>query len=173
MIEIRPAIVGDEEGIAHVHVKTWQESYKNIVSQDYLDAINLADKVNMWREVIAKTQDADKRVGLCVAMNNDEIIGFISLSKSRKEGAVTEHGEVTALYIDPDYQGKGVGKKLLDHGFTWLKEHGFANVMIRTLEMADSTKFYVKNKGILQADKITRQFGDGKECYVVEFRWDL
>lgn len=36
-VKIRLAQPGDEPSIAKVHIQSWQEAYKGLVPQDYLD----------------------------------------------------------------------------------------------------------------------------------------
>lgn len=42
-IEIRPATLADAEAIVRVHVTAWQESYKGIIEQSYLDKLSYED----------------------------------------------------------------------------------------------------------------------------------
>ena len=46
--------------------------------------------------------------------NNDQIIGWLSLQMFYGRPAYHKTAEVS-IYIDPNYQGQGIGKKLLDH----------------------------------------------------------
>ncbi|NMF58593.1 GNAT family N-acetyltransferase [Pseudanabaena yagii] len=45
---------------------------------------------------------------------NEQIIGWLSLQMFYGRPAYHKTAEVS-IYIDPNYQGKGIGKKLLDH----------------------------------------------------------
>lgn len=173
MVTIRSARQGDEDEIAHVHVKTWQESYKPFFSVEFLNEIDIEQKKEAWRNTILKSENNPEKFGLLVSCNGDHITGFICMVPSRKDNADMNDGEVSALYIDPVYQGQGIGKKLLDQSFIWFKERGFTNVMIRTLEKADSAKFYARNKGDMQVETINRDFGNGHTHTLVEFHWDL
>ena len=39
-IKIRVAQAGDEPAIAKVHIQSWQEAYKGLIPQDYLDQLS-------------------------------------------------------------------------------------------------------------------------------------
>lgn len=74
-----------------------------------------ADKVRKYSGFISK---------LClVAICNNEIIGYILLSKAligKNEGLA-----LGPLAIKPSYQRKGIGKKLIDYGLIKAKEYSF------------------------------------------------
>ena len=53
MITIRNAVLGDEEGIATVHVKSWQETYPGMMPQEYLDQLQITGRKNMWGKSLA------------------------------------------------------------------------------------------------------------------------
>jgi len=51
VIEVRPAVVGDAEAVAEIHVRAWQQSYRHLVDTARLDALVPADRVERWREI--------------------------------------------------------------------------------------------------------------------------
>ena len=54
-VTIRPVQSGDEHAIANVHIKSWQEAYRNLMPQDYLEGLSneLEDRVQIWTNIIA------------------------------------------------------------------------------------------------------------------------
>lgn len=42
-ISVIPATLADAKDIAGIHHNAWQESYKGIIDQDYLDALRFED----------------------------------------------------------------------------------------------------------------------------------
>ena len=54
-IAIRLATLGDEIQLAQVHIKSWQESYKGLVPQEYLDRL---------------PSEIDKKIGM-LALNEE------------------------------------------------------------------------------------------------------
>lgn len=53
-IIIRPANIHDAEHIAKTHVAAWQQSYKGIISQTYLDEISLQDRLDLRNKILSE-----------------------------------------------------------------------------------------------------------------------
>ena len=90
-------------GKAFVHWKCWQETYPGLVSQEYLDKFTLEkseERAFQWRD------------NILVAKDGDRVVGFAGYGHHGPEDPET--GEVFALYVLPEYQGKGVGCQLLE-----------------------------------------------------------
>lgn len=98
-IRVRRAARNDGEHIWRVHTAAIRET----CSSRYTD-----EEINAWTSRL--TPDSYDSVirgkALYVAQSDDRIIGFGQLN------VVT--GEVEAVYVLPDYTGKGIGSRLLD-----------------------------------------------------------
>ena len=106
-IEIKK-MESDEEikGKAYVHWKSWQDAYKGIVDQNYLNSLTLEKCVDIafkWPE------------NLIVAKNGDQVVGFVGYGKYHDE-ELPEAGEIFAIYILEEYYGTGVGQALMQAG---------------------------------------------------------
>jgi hypothetical protein len=51
-IEILPMIVEDTETIARIHTQSWQESYKGILEQEYLDSLTYVSRLEFRKKII-------------------------------------------------------------------------------------------------------------------------
>ena len=87
-IEIKK-MESDEEikGKAYVHWKSWQDAYKGIVDQSYLDSMTLAK----CEEIAFKWPD-----NLIVAKDGNQVVGFVGYGKYHDE-ELTETGEIFAI----------------------------------------------------------------------------
>jgi len=78
-------------------------------------------------------------------------------------------GEILGLYVYPEYQGFGYGKKLLVHGLTVLKRRGFDSAIIwipENSERAIVTSSALKFRKIDGATLIDNEVGEVEfECY--------
>jgi ribosomal protein S18 acetylase RimI-like enzyme len=68
---------------------------------------------------------------------DENVFGFVT-SGSPKVEFFRDNltGEIVNLYVHPEYQGHGVGKKLLVHGLSVLKRRGFEFAIIWIPEIA-------------------------------------
>jgi ribosomal protein S18 acetylase RimI-like enzyme len=113
---ISDAIPDDVPEMLSVRRITWLATYPNRhygISandlKDNLDKIN-ADSLIRWQKRIAE----DTSSHTWFAKFQSRIIGFVSASKDK------DCNHIRALYILPDYQGKGIGKQLMQTALGWL-----------------------------------------------------
>ncbi len=88
-------------GKACVHWKSWQESYRGMVDDGYLDRMTLAqteEKAFRWRD------------NILVAKDGERVVGFVGYGLA---GGTEGAGEVFALYVLEEYQKRGVGYALM------------------------------------------------------------
>jgi ribosomal protein S18 acetylase RimI-like enzyme len=106
-MNIRAAVESDAQGVARVHVETWQAAYRGVVPDAYLDSLSIDKREQVWRESI--------RAGipeLWVAEIRSEIKGWAAFGASRDADASTAVGELEAIYVAPDCWRTGVGRAL-------------------------------------------------------------
>lgn len=116
---IRAATLEDAERIAHIHVMAWQESYKGIINQNYLDTISFSERLAFRKKIL--THPKPKQINL-VAVQNNQIIGFCDAGVAF-DSSEAYRGEIYAIYLLNEFKRYGVGKSLLNHINKHLKEH--------------------------------------------------
>lgn len=80
----------------------------------------------------AVTQDFNEGE-IFLSVKDDKILGTISLVKN----------QITGLYVDPAFSGKGVGKELLNFIEKYALKKGFKELYL--FSIFGSEKFYLKN----------------------------
>jgi ribosomal protein S18 acetylase RimI-like enzyme len=144
-IIIREANYEDAENITKMHIQSWQETYKNIVDQAYLDKLpdTFETRLKFRQEILAKK---DNNIHL-VAESEGKIIGFCDAGISREyEGA---KGEIYAIYLLKEYQGFAIGKKLFQQAVEFLLSNNLTPFTVSVLEdNMRARKFYEKNGGV-------------------------
>lgn len=108
---IRSAESSDSEAIARVHTSSWQSAYRGLLPDEWLDALRWEDRRKRWDSILSGANQTK----VFVALNNqDEILGFASIGPSRDEDIDQERvHELYAIYLVPQYWGKGIGTALL------------------------------------------------------------
>ncbi|MCA1057178.1 GNAT family N-acetyltransferase [Rossellomorea aquimaris] len=136
--QIRKAVPDDAEGIANVHIGSWKTTYKNIVSDEYLDSLNVGDRKVRWDGILSGPHET-----YVCEMNNGEISGFVSIGRERDEH---QDGELYAIYLLKDYQRKGLGSSLFTFAMDTLKSQGYSNMLVWVLRDNPSKHFYYSFK---------------------------
>lgn len=100
----------DFEAIKEVYFQTWNYSYIGIVPQLFLDQL---DK-NIWHP--------EKRWNnTLVAIVSGKIVGVCSYGPARRK-KYSGFGEIYSLYVLPQYQHQGIGKKLFQGALEILEQ---------------------------------------------------
>ena len=70
---IRDARDEDAEAIAEVHVASWQQAYRGMLPDEYLDGLQPADRLPFWRERLARPP---ARSVVLLAEEEGQVLGF-------------------------------------------------------------------------------------------------
>src|SRR5215469_8442580 len=125
---LRAAESTDAMSVARVHVRSWQAAYRGLLPGEYLDQLRPEDRAQRYD---FETRDLLKPQTI-VATEAGEIRGFATTAPSR-DADLAGHGELFALYVDPDYWGRGIGVALVSAARDRLAALGFENALLWVL----------------------------------------
>ena len=129
-IRLHRAAEADAEGIAAVHVRSWQAAYKGLVPQAYLDGLHVPDRAASWRRELTALPE-DRRPW--VAVLDERVGGFVVAGPSRDDDCGPDTAEVYAIYVEPDCWGLGVGRALMEHQISFLRRRGYEHATLWVL----------------------------------------
>ena len=148
---IRLNRIEDQEGMAKIKVDCWQDTYKNIIDQSYLDSLNYEIQTNKY---IDSFDEYKNMVLVAEDVNDHKIIGYSCFSTDANEYA---DAELISLYIDKKYARRGVGTSLLRETIKELKKYNKKTMMLWCIkENKNAIKFYEKMGGIKAFDKMAK-----------------
>jgi GNAT superfamily N-acetyltransferase len=135
---LRPAEPADAMGVARVHVRSWQAGYRGLLPDAYLDGLRAEDRAERYNFA---SEDA-RAPATMVAIDGGTICGFATTAPAR-DSDLPEYGELFALYVDPEWWGRGVGVALISAARERLLELGFRNAALWLLTgNARADRFY-------------------------------
>ncbi|MFZ3235791.1 MAG: GNAT family N-acetyltransferase [Stellaceae bacterium] len=146
-ITVRPARPTDARAIARLDVDTWRTTYAGVLSSNYLVGLSERRREIGWRMAIMR-DPRDVRVAIDEA---GEVQGFGSCGPSRSERHFP--GEVFTLYVAPDRQNQGVGRRLLIALFRRLAASGLDAAIVWVLRDNPARFFYERLGGRLVSHK--------------------
>lgn len=136
--KIRKRKKEDCYGIAHVVTVAWNETYKGIVPDYFLEELKINEEGRAKRS--SDNFDIKNNNQLVLEINN-EVVGFVNFGIS--EDKEFEHcGEIIALYIIKKYKGNGLGRKLVEEAIKEIKKLGCDKMIIACLKGNPSNEFY-------------------------------
>lgn len=175
-ISLRPARPGDAAAIAKVHVETWRAAYAGVVPDAYLVSMTESKQALQWNHTIRRAAaPSPGPEAVLVAESADvpggRIVGFGSCGQARGQGGSGPgSGEVFTLYVAPDWQGRGIGRMLLEELFQRLHEGGLNRAAIWVLG-ANPARFFYEALGGRRAAERQERFA-GVELEEAAYAWD-
>lgn len=135
---IRPAEPGDEMAVARVHVRSWQAAYQGLLPDDYLNALRPEDRAQTYTFGSNDT----RKPATIVSTEAGVISGFATTAPAR-DSDIPDHGELYALYVHPEYWGRGIGAALMRAARSRLYDQGFRNAALWVMaNNARAERFY-------------------------------
>lgn len=136
---IRKASMDDVNDIARIHVNSWQEAYKGLMPQRFIESYTFDKRHKLWTNIIERELAA-----VFVAVSHDECLGFLCVGQL-KFMEDTQTYELSSIYINSSYIGVGIGQSLYKECEKYLLVRGAEQVTVWAL---DSNKralnFYAK-----------------------------
>ena len=109
-VRIRAATADDAAAIAAIRVEGWRVTYRGVIPDAYLDAMRVEDSTGLWTRILTAAS-SDKRM-VFVAEGASGVLGFAAAMKL-PEPKFGVHAELTGIYLKPEAQRQGIGRKLL------------------------------------------------------------
>ncbi len=101
---VRPAVPDDADGIAEVHIRTWQETYAHLLPAAYLDGLDVAARAEQWRGSLGDASGAPT----VVALDDDRIVGVALAGPARDEDPPRPF-QLYAIDVVASAHGTGAG----------------------------------------------------------------
>lgn len=148
-MKIREVNINDIPTISKLHKVSWQEAYKNLISEKYLN--NISD--NHWVAMLENGIKNNSMEGF-VVLDNDIIVACAFVGKSRYIGYENDL-ELISIYALPDYFGKGCGHLLIKEIKKLSKENKYKKICLWVLEGNDRAIKFYEREGFLNNGETT------------------
>lgn len=124
--------------VANIVTISWNETYKGIVSKDFLEGLYNNEEMRIQSLIDNFDDDCKHQFVLEV---NGKVVGFINVG-SCDNNEFNNYGEVYAIYLINEYKGNGYGRVLWNAGVKELKLMGFDKFVVGCLENNPTNDFY-------------------------------
>lgn len=157
LISIRTARRGDEAEIAEVHDAAWRDAYRGLIPGRELERMIQRRGPTWWRQAI------NGGTRLMVLDFSDHIAGYASYGRNRMP-ALSYGGEIFELYLAPEYQGAGLGKRMFEAARADMAAHGYISFVVWALAGNDrAVQFYQRLGGAVVRRAPERFGGETRE----------
>ena len=163
-LDTRRAEPRHASGIAHVHQQSWRNAYSGIIPHKALDKMIRRRDETWWAKAIRHS------TRIVVVEDDESVVGYATLGPNRV-AALPQDGEVYELYLLPEYQGVGLGRKLFLAARQELFNSGMKSTIVWVLEDNVPASEFYRNAGGKDIAEGGETF-DGKELRKIAFCWD-
>ncbi|MEX0807242.1 MAG: GNAT family N-acetyltransferase [Dongiaceae bacterium] len=154
--QIRRARVADARAIAQIHVETWRAAYAGILPDRVMLEMSVDSKTAHWRRAIEK--QGSHELVLVAEVPLAGLVGFASCARGGP-GAPVEGGEVQTLYVLPDWQEQGYGRRLLCNCLRTIRSAAMNGAYAWVLAANHSRFFYEAMGGQRIGERVERLWG--------------
>ncbi len=137
---IRRAREADLGGLSKVFDASWREAYRGIIPGVALERLIASRDRAWWRGALRRGRP------IAVVETADRIVGYAAYGRTRSRALGTE-GEIDELYLLPEYQGLGLGRRLFRAVRNDLADHGLTQLGVWSLEENDRAGAFYEGLG--------------------------
>jgi ribosomal protein S18 acetylase RimI-like enzyme len=160
LIEIRRAKPSDAQLVAETHDEAWRGAYQGIIPGAELEKL-ISRRGPAWWD------SKGSRVALLCF--GDRVAGYANYGRNRARSLFYE-GEIYELYLRPEFQGLGFGRRLFTSARRDLAQSGLRSLVVWALSDNDPAVEFYRALGGRAVARSSERFGT-KSLDKVAFGW--
>ena len=133
-VRVRRARPADAARIGSLHVRAWQNAYRGIMPDAFLDGLDVREWSARHRRRLRES-DASGGLGRTtfVVGRDGGVEGFAICGPARDDDLGDDVGELYAIYVEPALIGTGHGRRLLRAALRALRRAGYGRCVLWAL----------------------------------------
>jgi len=158
--------------LARVHVAAWQAAYRGVMTDAFLDGLDVEQWADRWRQTLSGTRAPSHTPEVVLVVEGDVglPVGFAMTGPERPLSPQSgSRGELWAINVAPEAWGRGLGRLLLTAGERALADTGHREAVLWVVAAnARAHRFY--ERAGWQADGVEkREAFPGFEVHEVRY----
>ncbi|MBI3430384.1 MAG: GNAT family N-acetyltransferase [Actinobacteria bacterium] len=142
---IRDAVIEDAPAIARVNYLTQRHAFRGLIPNLELDSLDVEFLTGQWNQNLSL---ANPRSSTYVVINGESLIAYSrfypSIDPDDDQDRVATIG---SMYVNPDFQGIGVGRELMKTVLKAAKELAFREATLHVLVANKRAREFYENLG--------------------------
>ena len=164
LIEICRAKASDAAAVADTHDEAWRGAYQGVIPGLELEKLVTRRGPDWWDSAIRKGSR------IAILAFGDKVAGYANYGRNRARSLFYE-GEIYELYLRPEYQGLGFGRRLFTSARRDLAQSGLKSLVVWALSDNDPAVEFYKALGGKTIARSSERFGE-KSLDKVAFAWN-
>lgn len=163
MVEIRKAYPTDAYTLVQIRDLAWKNMFYDVLSNGiiYDKNKNMEESVNHLRDQIEENNR------IFVACDDDKVVGFVFYAKT--QGDHYENAEIRDIYVLPEYQKRGIGKRLFDEAVEALRKLKYNSFIVSCPIQNPNMEFFIHLGGVKKGIKNVKIMGREVDCDVIYY----
>jgi ribosomal protein S18 acetylase RimI-like enzyme len=162
-IEIRRARPSDAEPLAVTHDLAWRTAYQGIIPGPELDKLINRRGADWWEGAIRK----GSRISILAF--GDTIAGYANYGRNRARSLAYD-GEIYELYLRPEFQRRGFGRRLFEEVRRDLAQSGLKSLIVWALSDNAPAVAFFRALGGRPVARSSETFGN-KSLDKIAYAW--
>jgi len=162
LVSIRRAKAEDAPALSRVFDSAWREAYQGIIPGVALEKMLSRRGPRWWRSTVGRGRP------LAVIDIGQGIAGYVSYGRCR-DRSLPADGEIDELYLAPEYQGVGLGRRLFKAVRNDLHDREMGRIVVWALADNERACAFYENLGGRSIAKVEERIGGtplGKVAYL-------
>jgi ribosomal protein S18 acetylase RimI-like enzyme len=164
LIEIRRAKAADAAAVAETHDEAWRAAYQGVIPGLELDKLITRRGPDWWDSAIRKGSR------IAILAFGDKVAGYANYGRNRARSLFYE-GEIYELYLRPEYQGLGFGRRLFTSARRDLGQSGLKSLVVWALSDNEPAVEFYRALGGKAVARSSERFGE-RTLDKVAFAWN-
>ena len=153
LIEIRRAKASDAAAVAETHDQAWRAAYQGVIPGLELDKLITRRGPDWWDSAIRKGSR------IAILAFGDMVAGYANYGRNRARSLFYD-GEIYELYLRPEYQGLGFGRRLFASARRDLAQSGLKSLVVWALSDNDPAVEFYRALGGKAVARSSERFGE-------------
>jgi 3-deoxy-manno-octulosonate cytidylyltransferase (CMP-KDO synthetase) len=163
-ISFRQATPEDLPRVADVHIRSWQQSFRSIAPENYLNGMTAEKRIGRLRDRFERPPYSM----ILAEHSNGDIAGFIDFGPPLLD--VGRDVQIYSFYFLKHFQRLGIGQRLFGHCLETIRRNGHRSMCLDVLAVSPYRGFYEKMGGkVIGHD--TQNLGE-ENFETVIYGWD-
>lgn len=153
-ILIRRAEISDVPAISQVNYITWIDTYRGMIPDAELDALNLESLVDKWMQILDVSL---ARSGTFVAVKGESIVAYSRFYPTTdSDDNPFKVATIGSMYVHPNFQRQGIGSLLMSAILDAISENEFTESTLHVLNSNEQAREFYESLGwIMDSDAVT------------------
>jgi ribosomal protein S18 acetylase RimI-like enzyme len=164
LIEIRRAKPSDAAAVAETHDEGWRATYQGVIPGVELEKLITRRGPDWWDSAIRKGSR------IAILAFGEKVAGYANYGRNRARSLFYD-GEIYELYLRPEYQGLGFGRRLFTSARRDLVQGGMKSLVVWALSDNEPAVEFYRALGGKAVARSSERFG-GRTLDKVAFAWN-